>query len=146
MIQQRCQGQQRGLSPGVELVILLPALLILIGVTVAGGRLWLTRSTIDQAAYSAARAASIERDGAQAAAQGRAAAVAELHTDGVHCAQRSITLDTAGFHSAIGTPSAVHAILRCRVQLGDAAVPGLPGSMMLTGRASVPIDSYRERR
>lgn len=137
---------ERGLSPGVELVVLLPALLILIGVTVAGGRLWFARSTVNEAAYSAARAASLERSPGAARASGRAAVSAELRTDGVRCTGRSISLDTDGFRAPLGAAAAVDAVVRCRVSFADVTIPGMPGSMLITAHASAPIDSYRERR
>ena len=31
------------------------------------------------------------------------------------------------------------------VPLADLAIPGLPGSMTITGTASSPLDTYRER-
>ncbi|SDS74142.1 TadE/TadG family type IV pilus assembly protein [Microlunatus soli] len=136
---------ERGLSPGIELVVLLPALLLLVGVTVAGGRLWFTRSAVTEAAYSAARAASLERSAAPARTAGRDAATAQLRTDGVRCSERAISLDTGDFAAEVGEPGAVVAEVRCRIGFGDIAVPGLPGTMLITGSASAPIDTYRER-
>lgn len=136
---------QRGLSPGIELVVLLPALLILLGVTVAGGRLWFARSTVTEAAYSGARAASLERSAPQAQSSGRAAVAAQLQTDGVHCAERTIALGTADFGAAVGEPGAVKATVQCRISFGDISVPGFPGTMLITGLASAPIDTYRQR-
>ena len=136
---------ERGLSPAVELVVLLPAVLILLGVTVAGGRVWFTRSAVTEAAYSGARAASLQRDADAAADAGRQATVARLKTEGVHCVTRSISIKTSGFDAAVGEAAAVTTRVRCRVTFGDVILPGLGGSLLLRGAASSAIDSYRER-
>lgn len=141
----RRRRDERGLSPGIELVVLLPALLILLGVTVAGGRLWFARSAVTEAAYSGARAASLERSVTRAQSSGRDAVGAQLQTDGVQCLARTVTLDTADFAAEVGEAGAVTARVQCRIGFGDISVPGLPGSMLITGRASAPIDTYRER-
>lgn len=137
---------ERGLSPGIELVVLLPALLVLVGVMVAGGRIWFTRSAITEAAYSGARAATLERTEAAGRQAGRQATVGELAADGVPCTARTIVLDTSDFDAPVGHPGAVRVTVRCRVGLSDVSVPGIPGSMVITGSATAPIDTYRERR
>ncbi len=48
---------QRG-AAAVELALLVPALLLVLGLLVAGGRLWFARTTVNEAAQTAARAAS----------------------------------------------------------------------------------------
>lgn len=136
---------ERGLSPGIELVVLLPALLIMLGVMIAGGRLWFIRSAVTEAAYSGARAASLERSVDTATDVGHAAVSAQLQTDGVQCVDRTVRFDTGGFAAAVGEPGAVQVQIRCRVGFGDIALPGFPGSMMITRSASAPIDTYRER-
>jgi hypothetical protein len=135
----------RGLSPAVEVAVLLPSLLLLLGITVAGGRLWFLRSTVTEAAYSGARAASLERSEDRAAQVGRQLSIDALDRHGVRCHDRSIDLDVDGFTRPIGEPAAVTEQIRCRVEFGDVAVPGLPGSLMITAKASSALDSYRER-
>ncbi|QDP94712.1 pilus assembly protein [Microlunatus elymi] len=141
----RAGSDQRGLSPAIELVILAPALMILLGLVVAGARIWFVRSTLTEAAYSGARAASIQRSIDSAAEAATAAADAQLQTDGVDCAQRRISFDLGGFRAPVGQPAAVTGVVRCRVEFGDVLLPGFPGSLWLTGRSSAVIDTYRER-
>ena len=57
---------QRGAAT-VELTLLVPALLLVVGLLVAGGRLWFARTTVNEAAQTAARAASLSRSAYAAA-------------------------------------------------------------------------------
>jgi len=136
---------QRGLAPATELVILFPALIVLLGVIVAGARIWFARSVVTDAAYSGARAASIERDAGQARAAGRDATVQRLDMRGVTCLQTRIDLDLSGFRAPVGTPASVTEQIHCRVSIGHVLVPGMPGSLMIIGHGASPIDTYRER-
>lgn len=139
------RSSQRGLAPATELVIIFPALIVLLGVIVAGGRIWFARSVVTDAAYSGARAASIERDAGRAKAVGHDATVQRLDMRGISCLQTSIDLDVTGFGAPVGTPASVTEQIRCRVSIGNVLVPGMPGSMMIIGHGSSPIDTYRER-
>ena len=136
---------EHGLSPAVELAVLLPALLLLLGIIVAGARLWFLRSTVAEAASSGARAASLERSAISAGRAGRRASLDELDRHGARCHSRGVGLDLDGFSRPVGEPAAVRVQVSCRVDFGDVAVPGLPGSMTITADASSAIDRYRER-
>lgn len=136
---------ERGLAPATELVIIFPALIVLLGVIVAGGRIWFARSVVTDAAYSGARAASIERDVQQARAAGQTATQQRLSMRGITCLQVGVDLDLSGFGTPVGVPASVSERIRCRVAIGDVLVPGIRGSMMITGHGSSPIDTYRER-
>ena len=65
---------ERG-SVTVELTLVVPALVLVLGLLVAGGRLWFARATVVEAAQSAARAASLARTAGAAGADGRAASI-----------------------------------------------------------------------
>lgn len=136
---------QRGLSPATELVIVFPALILLLGVIVGGARIWFARSVVTDAAYSGARAASIERGIDQAESAGRNATIQRLAMRGITCLRTRVDLDLSGFDTPVGTPASVSERIRCRLAIGEVLVPGLPGSLIITGRGSSPIDSYRER-
>ena len=136
---------QRGLAPATELVIVFPALIVLLGVIVAGGRIWFARSVVTDAAYSGARAASLERDAGQAAAAGHNATVQRLDMRGITCLRTRIDLDLSGFQAPAGTPASVTEQIQCRLSIGNVLVPGMPGSMPIVGHGSSPIDTYRER-
>lgn len=145
MITARRARDQRGMAVAVELVVLVPALLIMLGLIVAGGRIWFNRSAVVEAAYSGARAASLERNAADAERVGRQATIDQLGMRGVRCRDREIRLDVSGFDAPIGRQAAVTNEVRCRVSFSDVVLPGLAGSMRLNGWSSAAIDSYRER-
>lgn len=136
---------QRGLAPATELVIIFPALIVLLGVIIGGARIWFARSVVTDAAYSGARAASIERDAGQAKTAGHNATVQRLDMRGLICLRTSIDLDLRGFGAPVGTPATVTEQIHCRVSIGNVLVPGMPGSMMIIGHGASPIDTYRER-
>lgn len=136
---------QRGLAPATELVVLVPALMALVGLILAGGRIWLARSTVNEAAYSGARAASIERSAPDGTAASRTAAIRELKTDGLHCRPKSIETDVAGFAKRIGERAQVRTEVSCTVTFADLLLPGMPGKMTLRGESAAALDTYRER-
>ena len=135
---------QRG-SVTVELTLVVPSLVLMLALLVAGGRLWFARATVVEAAHSAARAASLSRTAAAAAADGRAAGQASLDTAGLQCAATSVRVQTAAFAVPVGTPATVRSTVSCTVPLGDIVIPGLPGAIRLTGEGAAALDTYRSR-
>ena len=128
---------ERG-SSVVEVVILAPALGMFVALIIAGGRVALS------AAADAARAASISRTQGQAASNAEAAAAASLSSQNLRCVSTSVSIDTAGFASPVGTPASVGATVTCQVDLAG-LLPGLPGSMTISATMRSPLDTYRER-
>lgn len=141
----RRHRSERGLSPALELVLFVPVLMLIAAMIIAGGRIWFAKSIVNEAAYSGARAASIERSATDAGTAGQAATTAELSTQGLSCASTDIALDVSGFDTPVGQPASVTNTVRCRVPLAETALPGLPGSMLLVGHGTAAIDTYRER-
>src|SRR3712207_4462085 len=84
-------------SATVELTLVVPVLVLVLGLLVAGGRIWFARATVVEAAHAAARAASLARGPGPAAADGREAASASLSTAGLRCESRSVHVQTAAF-------------------------------------------------
>lgn len=132
-------------SATVELAILVPALLLMLGLLAAGGRVWFARTTVTEAANSAARAASIARSANEAGANGRSAAEQSLSTGGLRCAGTEITINTAAFGVPVGTPATVTSTVRCRVSFSDLLLPGTPGSINLSASGASALDTYRVR-
>lgn len=130
-------------SVSLELAILAPAVLLLLGALVFAGRVQTSSAAVEQAARAAARDASLARtvDAAQTAA--RASAQRELA--GSACASTDVAVDTAGFTAPVGSPGVVSVTVTCNVSMADLAIPGLPGSRTLTGQATSSIDRYRGR-
>jgi Flp pilus assembly protein TadG len=131
-------------NAALELVILAPVLIFLIGLIVALGRVSTAQNAVSDAAQDAARQASLQLDPADAVAAGRASAQAALAQDGLHCTP-VVTLNTAGFQTPAGQPAAVSATVRCVLSLAQIIVPGLPGSDRITETFTSPLDPYRER-
>jgi Flp pilus assembly protein TadG len=135
---------QRG-AAAVELTLLVPALLLVLGLLVAGGRLWFARTTVNEAAQTAARAASLARSADAASTAGRDAGSQSLATAGLRCRSTSVSINTAAFGVPAGTPSTVTSTVSCIVDFSEIFLPGWPGYTELTGRGSASLDTYRAR-
>jgi Flp pilus assembly protein TadG len=133
-------------SSTVELALLVPALVVVLGLLVAGGRLWFARTTVHEAAQTASRAASLARSSSQALSDGTQAGRASLATSGLRCADQAISVDTSAFEVPVGVPATVRATITCSVLFGDVLLPGMPGSIPLTGTGSSALDTYRSRQ
>jgi len=146
IISLRCKASkdQRG-AAAVELTLLVPALLLVLGLLAAGGRLWFARTTVNEAAQSAARAASLGRSAVAATTAGRDAGSQSLATAGLRCKSISVSISPAAFAVPVGTPSTVRSTILCMVDFSDVFLPGWPGSIQLTGRGSAALDTYRSR-
>jgi Flp pilus assembly protein TadG len=137
-------------NAALELVILAPVLLFLVGLTIALGRISTAQNAVSAAAQDAARQASLQLDPGEALAVGRASAQMALAKDGLHC-NPQVTVDTngsnslPGFQARVGHAAAVSATVRCVVSLAQITVPGLPGSDTISETFTSPLDSYREK-
>lgn len=138
----RLLRDERG-SMTLELAILTPALLVLLGLVVLAGRIETSAAAVDQAARSAARAASLTRtaDAARTAAQ--SAATREL--SGTDCVSIRISADVSGFSARLGDDGTVAVTVTCTVSVADLSIPGLPGFHSMSANAVSPIDRYRSR-
>ena len=138
-----CQRDRGALS--LELAILGPVLILILLLMASAGRIYLADSGVNDAARDAARAASLQRD--PATAQAAAAAIADqtLAAQGLHCQSTDVTIPTSGFTTPLGEPASVTVTVHCRVNLSDIAIPGMPGSKVLTGSFTSSIDQYRQR-
>ncbi|MGB7981069.1 MAG: TadE/TadG family type IV pilus assembly protein [Candidatus Nanopelagicales bacterium] len=132
-------------SATIELAILAPVLLALLGLVIVAGRITAAGSAVEQAASSAARAASLARDARSADASAQRAAQEALRQQGITCQPLLSAVDTAGFAVAVGAPASVTATIRCTVPLADVAVPGMPGTRTVSAEMTSPIDTFRGR-
>ncbi len=135
---------ERG-SATIELAILAPVLLTLLGLVIVAGRITAAGSAVEQAASSASRAASLARDARSAQASAERAADEALRGQGITCEPLTSDLDTAGFAVALGSPASVTVTVRCTVPIADVAVPGMPGARTMTAQMTSPIDTFRGR-
>jgi TadE-like protein len=132
-------------NAALELVILAPVLLGLLGLVIAAGRTSIAQGSVDAAARDAARQASIALTPAAAQAAGEASARAALRHDGLDCAP-AVDIDTRQFSSVpVGQPATISATVTCIVALTDLALPGLPGTAGLRASFTSPLDLYRSR-
>ncbi|MEU0788474.1 hypothetical protein ABZ342_00315 [Amycolatopsis sp. NPDC005961] len=137
-------GDERG-DLTVETAIGVTALFLLLGLGLVGIRVMVADAAIDEAARSAARAASIARDGhaAAVAADRRARAVlAEQH---LTCVSLDVVVDAADFAKPFGDTGYVVATITCDVPLDDLAIPGISGAKTLQAQFRSPIDRYGAR-
>lgn len=135
---------ERG-SAAVELVLVVPALVLVLGLLIAGGRLWFARATVVEASESAARAASLARTAGDARDAGQRAGHRVLDTDGLRCAGVSVTVDVGAFGVPVGTPATVRSTVSCRVPFADLTLPGMPGSITVRSDGGAALDTYRAR-
>ena len=132
-------------SASLELVVLAPGLLLMLGVALVAGRVVAAGSAVEQAAAAGARAASLARDARTAEVLAREVATASLQDQGIACARMASRVDTGGFAVALGRPATVSVEVECAVALRDLAVPGVPGMRVLEARMTSPLDRYRGR-
>jgi Flp pilus assembly protein TadG len=133
-----------GGNAALELVILAPVVLFLVGLVIAAGRTSVAQGSVDAAAREAARQASVAPNLAAAQLAAMSGAMTTLHGDGLQCSP-VVQLNLAGFASQPGQPGSVVVTVQCTVGLSDLTLPGVPGSRTLRARFASPIDPYRSR-
>jgi Flp pilus assembly protein TadG len=143
-ISHRGSGRDAG-HAALELVVLAPVILFLLGLVIAAGRTSIAQGSVDAAARDAARQASISLTPGAAQAAALSSARAALSRDGLDCAP-VVRVDTSEFTAVpVGLPATVTAKVWCRVPLSDLVVPGMPGSRLLSYTFTSPLDPFRER-
>ena len=136
----RAAGRSEAGSAAAEIVILTPVLVLLALLFVLGGRLANALQEVGDAARTSVESAVISSTASSAQAQALAASGYEISHDGLQCAPYSLTTDLTHF-----TPGgSVSVQLRCGVGLVTLGIPGLPGSVTLSGDAFAGIELYRE--
>jgi Flp pilus assembly protein TadG len=131
-------------NAALELVILAPVILFLLGLVIAAGRTSVARGSVAAAARDAARQASISLTPSAAQTAALSSARAALGQDGLNC-DPVVTVNVSGFGVPVGEPANVQATVTCRVSLSSLVVPGMPGSKTLQATFTSPLDPYRGR-
>jgi Flp pilus assembly protein TadG len=144
-VRSRAGGREAG-NAALELVVLAPVLLFVLGLVIAAGRTSTAQGAVAAAARDAARQASISLTPQAAQAAALSSASAELSQDGLDC-DPQVRVNTSEFGLPLGVtqPATVTAYVTCTVPLSDLLVPGLPGSQTLKAHFTSPLDPYRER-
>ncbi|WP_366145745.1 pilus assembly protein [Nocardioides sp.] len=122
-----------------------PAFALFVGLIIFGGRTAMTHGAVESAAADGARTASIARTSHEARSGADEAARASLANQGIDCITVEVSIDSSDFAGPVGSPGSVEVTVSCRLNLGDLAVPGVPGSRTVTATVTSPLDSYRER-
>ncbi|UUV29919.1 hypothetical protein NQK81_34930 [Amycolatopsis roodepoortensis] len=127
----------------IEVVIGVSALIVLFGLALVGMRVITAESAVDEAARSAARAASLARDGHAAASVAEARARAVIAQQGLNCDNLNIAVDARDFGKPLGETGYVIATISCEITFGDLMIPG---SRLAASEFRSPIDRYGARR
>lgn len=129
---------QRG-SASLELVLATPALIALLLLVVAGGRVVQARGDVDAMARDAARAASVARSPAEAVARAEAMVHERVGQGGVQCREPAVATDTAAFRPG----GFVGVSVTCHVDLAAVTLLGISASRSIEGRATEVVDERR---
>lgn len=143
----RSARSARGRDAGgvaIEAAIVAPGVVALILVAVAAGRVQTAAGTVEAAARSAARTASLARsvDGMDELVKKTAAET--LRQQGVTCRDSDTVVKHGELISHGVTLATVEVTVRCEVGLSDLLPgPGMPGTKRLEGRFVSVVDRYR---
>jgi hypothetical protein len=130
--------RERG-GASLELVLLVPALLALLLLVVAGGRIVQARGDVDAVTRDAARAASIARSPGEATARAEAMVRERVGEGGVDCREPAVVVDTRAFR-----PGGVVSVdVTCHVDLAGEAPLGIASTRAIQGHATEVIDERR---
>jgi Flp pilus assembly protein TadG len=132
--------RELGAFAALELAILLPFVIIMLLLVVAFGRVERGRELVDQAAASAARAASLSTSPGAARTAAIDAATQTLASGGLSCSGMQVTVDTSTFHAG----GDVTANLSCTADLSGLTLSGVPGHVHLASSATSPLEPYRQ--
>lgn len=129
-------ARDRG-SISVEMVLLVPAFVLLFALVVVVGRLQSTRADIEAAAHSAARTVTLSRDRTAATSVAHEATVTRLDVGGSSC--RVLDWDVSS------TTTDVTVSISCQVDLADVAVLPVPGSTTVSASSTEVYDRFTEQ-
>lgn len=127
-------------SSTIELVILTPMIVMLVGLALFTGRVATIKQDVISASRDSARAASARQFPGPASVDGEAAAVQTLAARNVSCQTLTVVVDTANL-----TPGgSVTSTVTCRVDLSDVtSLLGLPGSVTVEATSTAVVDRFR---
>lgn len=138
------RDDERG-AASVEAAVVIPAVMLLLGLLMVGARLWYVTGTVEDAAWLAARSASLERTAPAAHNAAQRVGTEQLRSAGTECRELTVQAEVSGLHRRVGEPATVTVQVRCTVPLADLLVPGTPGSVEVSARGSSIVDQHRGR-
>ena len=131
-LRERCGPTTRG-SAALELVIIAPVLILLLLFVVAVGRTIDARERVQDAAHSAARAATLTGTAAQAEQAASQTAAQALSAAGVTCSPMNVTADVG----SLAPGSTIAVTVSCRVSTTGISGFALPTTVSSTFRSVV---------
>ncbi|MFL6115200.1 MAG: TadE family protein [Catenulispora sp.] len=126
-------------STTLELTLLAPVFILFFLLVVALGRVTVAHSKVQDAAFAAARAATLAPNANAAASAAQSAAAQSLADAGVVC--RSFTVQASVGSLAPGSQVSVH--VDCTVALADVAGLRLPGASTQSATSVSVVDRFR---
>lgn len=125
----------------LELAVMTPALLALLLLVAAGGRVTSAKNDVTSASAEAARAGSLRQNPGAATADAVAVAKANLTRSGRGCAERpdQVVVDV----SELRPGGRVVVTVTCRVSLADLVLLGVPGTKSVVSKSVAVVDSRR---
>lgn len=141
----RVQLRRDDRGSAVEAAILAPALILLVGLGIAFGRVQIAQGSIEDAASASARQASLARDPYAAQAIAEQTAADTLAAQGLECLSLVVNVDTSAMTAPVGQLASVSTSITCEADMSGIAIPGLPGSVTLQADWVSAIDRYRQR-
>lgn len=134
-------------SISLELVILTPIVLVVLGLILFAGRTALAANSVTDIADASARTASLQRTPQQAKIEAENEARIALRNTTLVCQSMSVAADVADFTMTLGATGSVETTVTCNVKLSDlSGIPGMPGTHTITRTGVSPIDPWRQRR
>lgn len=130
-------ADERG-SASIEIVLLTPLLVVLVGVTFFTGRLVLARQAVVDAARSALEVALTAPDGWQAERMASSTARGVLGTEQV-CSSETTSTDTGHFVAG----GSVTVTVTCDVRYPSLAFLRLNGAVVVSATRAGPLEPYR---
>lgn len=137
MSARRGSGEGGDAGP-LELVMLMPALLLLFALVIAFGRTGAATSDVEHAARVGARAAAGAQTFGGAEARARAVVAESLQGSGLSCVDSDV-----GVSGDISPGGQMTVTVGCVVYLGDVVQFGVPGSRTLRATATEQVDVVR---
>jgi Flp pilus assembly protein TadG len=143
----RRTGSDRG-SAAIEAAMLIPALVVMVALVVAAGRIRTADGAGAEASRDAARTASLNFTVAQATYYGAMAGNQTLDAQGMQCSQAApVTFPVVRMDSTPEQVGKVTAKVTCTVSLADLLWKGvpLPGHVTITDEFTAVVDIYRSQ-
>jgi len=117
---------------------------LLVGVIMRGdaaiGLIDSGRSDVEQAAWSAARAASLQATPAEAERAAQQTTAATLAQAGRACRDPHTDVDTSAFRAG----GQVNVTVSCHTDLSSLTIPGIPGTVTLSARGTAYLEQHRQ--